>query len=91
MEQERQITVRDNSIHTIPLIKLQAIWSKATFLLQTDTAITPAPAGEYAVIYTIVTLPMLCDPREVVSVSAIQTAYSGFQAASVHILWQLHR
>ena len=49
-----------------------------------------ALTGEYAVISYYsesVTLPMLCDPREVVSMSAIQTAHSGFQAPSVRILY----
>ena len=40
------VSAEDSGIHTIPLITLQAIWSKATSLLQSDTAITPAPGTD---------------------------------------------
>lgn len=40
------ITAEECGIHTIPLITLEAIWSKATALLQGENSISPAPGTD---------------------------------------------
>ena len=40
------ISAEESGIHTIPLITLEAIWSKAAALLQGDNTISPAPGRD---------------------------------------------
>ena len=40
------ISAEESGIHTIPLVTLQAIWSKADSLLKGDNTITPAPGAD---------------------------------------------
>ena len=40
------ISAEDSGIHTMPLITLEAVWSKATALLQREKSISPAPGAD---------------------------------------------
>ena len=41
-----KVSAEESGIHTIPLVTLQGIWSKATSLLQGENTITPAPGKD---------------------------------------------
>ena len=62
----------------IPLIILWAIWSKSASLLQSTLL------QSIVLSRTTVTLPMLCNPREVASMPVIETAHIGFHTLYTH-------
>ena len=80
-------SAEESGIHTIPLVTLKGIWSKAMSLLQGENTITSAPEKD-RLDRAVISYhsPTLSNQRKTTNTFVIQTADSGFPAKFVYIL-----
>lgn len=85
-----KVTAEESGIHTIPLVTLQQIWSKANSLLQGDNTITPVPGTDkqanVVISYSSDTPYVLSGQKVIPTTFVILTAHNGFLANFVLIL-----